>query len=494
MDALELQHASLEELIAGLNPAQREAVEHLEGPLLIFAGAGSGKTRVLTTRIANLIAQRRVWPDRLLAVTFTNKAAREMRERVARLVPGADQMWVGTFHATAVKMLRRDADRIGVPRSFTIFDEDDSRAALKRAMEELRLDPKKYPPPMVANAISRAKNELVGPAGYPDRDYSDEIVRRIYARYEEVLRRSGGLDFDDLIGKGVQLLRADEEARARWRDRFRHVLVDEYQDTNRAQYVLVNQLAGEHRNLAVVGDDDQSIYGWRGAGVRDILDFQKDYPEAEVVHLEQNYRSTQAILDAAHHVIRHNAERAPKRLWTERVGGERISASQLYNEIEEAEFVADEIARLRRTERRRYGDFAVLYRINAQARAFEDVFARRPIPSRLIGGVRFSARREVKYLRAYLRLVQNPSDAISFGRVVNVPRRKIGPVSVDAVVTAAAESGRSVLETLGQPAAIPGVPRAAAAPLEEFRRQIESLRSTVGALPLTELIDQVIEV
>src|SRR2546429_5238389 len=494
MASPELQHAALDELIAGLNPAQREAVTHLEGPLLIFAGAGSGKTRVLTTRIANLIAQRRVWPDRLLAVTFTNKAAREMRERVARLVPGADQMWVGTFHATAVKMLRRDADRIGVPRSFTIFDEDDSRAALKRAMEELRLDPKKYPPPMVANAISRAKNELVGPAGYPDRDYSDEIVRRIYARYEEVLRRSGGLAFRGLIGKVVGLRRAGEEARARWRDRFRHVLVDEYQDTNRAQYVLVNQLAGEHRNLAVVGDDDQSIYGWRGADVRNILDFEKDYPEAKVVHLEQNYRSTQAILDAAHHVIRHNAERAPKRLWTERVGGERISASQLYNEIEEAEFVADEIARLRRTERRRYGDFAVLYRINAQARAFEDVFARRPIPSRLIGGVRFSARREVKYLRAYLRLVQNPADAVSFARVVNVPRRKIGPVSVEAVIAHARDTERSLLETLAQPGGIPGVPKAAAAPLEEFRRQVESLRSTLGALPPSELIDQVIEV
>src|SRR5262245_1688921 len=261
MAAPELQQAALDELIGSLNPAQREAVTHLEGPLLIFAGAGSGKTRVLTTRIANLIAQRRVWPDRLLAVTFTNKAAREMRERVARLVAGAEQLWVGTFHATAVRMLRRDAERLGLPRSFTIFDEDDGRAALKRAMDELRLDPKKYPPPMIANAISRAKNELVGPEAYPDRDFGDEIVRRCYQRYDEVLRRSGGLDFDDLIGKVVELLRSDEEALGRWRDRFRHVLVDEYQDTNRAQYTLVNLLAGEHRNLAVVGDDDQCLVG-----------------------------------------------------------------------------------------------------------------------------------------------------------------------------------------------------------------------------------------
>jgi DNA helicase-2/ATP-dependent DNA helicase PcrA len=494
MASPELQQAALDDLIASLNPAQREAVTHLEGPLLIFAGAGSGKTRVLTTRIANLIAQRRVWPDRLLAVTFTNRAAREMRERVARLVGGAEQMWVGTFHATAVRMLRRDAERLGLPRSFTIFDDDDSRAALKRAMDELRLDPKKYPPPMIANAISRAKNELVGPEAYPDRDYADEIVRRCYQRYDEVLRRSGGLDFDDLIGQVVLLLQSDEEACGRWRDRFRHVLVDEYQDTNHAQYTLVNLLAGEHRNLAVVGDDDQSVYGWRGADVRNILDFEKDYPEAAVVHLEQNYRSTQAILDAAYHVIRHNPERAPKRLWTDRIGGERVSASQLYNEIEEAEYVADEIERLRRVEGRRYSDFAVLYRINAQSRAFEDVFGRRRIPYRLIGGVRFWERREVKDLLAYLRLVQNPTDTVSFARVVNVPRRKIGPVSVDAVITAATASGRTVLEALAGPDGVPGLPRAAVAPLDDFRRQLESLRSTLGALPPSELIDHVIEV
>jgi DNA helicase II / ATP-dependent DNA helicase PcrA len=688
MAASEVQPSALDDLIAGLNPSQRRAVEHLEGPLLIFAGAGSGKTRVLTTRIANLIARRKVWPDRLLAVTFTNKAAREMRERVGRLVPDADRMWVGTFHATAVRMLRRDAERLGVPRSFTIFDEDDSRAALRRVLEELRLDPKKYPPPLIANQISRAKNELIGPERMPDASYQDEIVRRCYERYELVLQRSGGLDFDDLIVKVVRLLQSDEEARERWRDRFRHVLVDEYQDTNRAQYTLVNLVAGEHRNLAVVGDDDQclvagtrvtmadgttrpieqvargdlvlsgcgsgefrpalvvrvhrsraqgagiavttrsgrrivstpehthfagaaqgpapptavlelcgvgregshrltmaggghvmgddygallamaggrahrvlqarlasggpllftraaavrpgmamftadggydvvecveridlrepvydldierthnfvaeglvthnSIYGWRGADVRNILDFEKDYPEATVVHLEQNYRSTQAILDAAYHVIRHNRERAPKRLWTDRIGGEQVSAAQLYNEIEEAEYVADEIDRLRRVEGRRYRDVAVLYRINAQSRSFEDVFGRRRIPYRLVGGVRFWERREVKDLLAYLRLVQNPADTVSFARVVNVPRRKLGPVSVDAVVTAASDSGRSVLDVMAEPAAIAGLPRAALAPVERFRRQLESLRATLGALRPSELVDHVIEV
>ena len=494
MTAPELQRAALDELIAGLNPAQREAVEHLDGPLLIFAGAGSGKTRVLTTRIANLIAQRKVWPDRLLAVTFTNKAAREMRERVGRLVEGTDRMWVGTFHATAVRMLRRDAERLGLPRSFTIFDEDDSRAALKRVMDELRLDPKRYPPSMILGLISQAKNELLTPSTYPDRNYNDEIVRRCYERYEEILRGSGGLDFDDLIVKVVRLLQSDEEALARWQDRFRHVLVDEYQDTNRAQYVLVNAIAGEHRNLAVVGDDDQSIYGWRGADVRNILDFQKDYPEAKVVRLEQNYRSTQPILDAAHHVIRHNPERAPKKLWTDRVGGEKVAAAQLYNEVEEAEYVADEVERLRRREGRHYGDIAVLYRVNAQSRAFEDVFGRRRIPYRLVGGVRFWGRREVKDLMAYLRLVQNPADAVSFARIANVPRRKLGQVSVEAVVAQAEQDGATLLEAIAEPARIQGLPKAALAPIEHFRAQLESLRATVGALRPSQLIDQVIEV
>ncbi|MBJ7599131.1 MAG: ATP-dependent DNA helicase PcrA [Candidatus Nephthysia bennettiae] len=494
MAPTELQRAALDDLIDSLNPAQREAVEHLEGPLLIFAGAGSGKTRVLTTRIANLIASKKVWPDRLLAVTFTNRAAKEMRERVGRLVESGEGMWVGTFHHTAVRMLRRDAGKIGLPSNFTIFDEDDSRAALKRVLDELRLDSKKYPPSLISALISQAKNELVTPDNYPNRSYSDEIVRRCYERYEELLRRSGGLDFDDLIVKVVRLLQADEEARERWQDRFRHVLVDEYQDTNRAQYVLVNLLAAAHRNIAVVGDDDQAVYGWRGADVRNILDFKKDYPEATVIHLEQNYRSTQAILDAAHHVIRHNEERAPKKLWTDRIGGERVHAAQLYNEVEEAEYVADEIERLRRTEERGYGDFAVLYRVNAQSRAMEDVFGRRRIPYRLVGGVRFWERREVKDLLAYLRLVQNPADAVSFGRVVNVPRRKIGPVSVDAVVAHARDTDRSLLDVLSQPETIPNLPRAAVAPLASFRAQLESVRSTLGVLRPTELIDHLIEV
>src|SRR6266404_8302265 len=437
----------VEALLARLNPPQQEAVTHGEGPLLIFAGAGSGKTRVLTARIAYLIATRRVWPDRLLAVTFTNKAAREMRSRVATLVgEGADKMWVGTFHSTAVKVLRREAARIGVVPSFVIFDEDDTRAALRRVLDDLKLDSKRYPIPALSNAISQAKNELKDPASYPNRSYHDEIVRRVYEGYQDVLRRSGGLDFDDLIMKLVELFNTDEEALAKWRDRFRHVLVDEYQDTNRAQYVLVNQLAQEHRNVVVVGDDDQSIYRFRGADVRNILDFRKDYPDAHVVRLEQNYRSSQAILDAAYQVIRTNPERAEKRLWTSRAGGEKVMAMQAYNEIEEAEFVADEITRLRKTENRKHADFAVLYRTNAQSRAFEDVLARRRIPYRLVGGVRFWERREVKDVVAYMRFCFNPRDVLSFSRIVSVPSRKIGNVTVEAISSYSRESEADILK------------------------------------------------
>jgi DNA helicase-2/ATP-dependent DNA helicase PcrA len=468
---------------------------HAEGPLLIFAGAGSGKTKVLTTRIAYLIGSHKVWPDRLLAVTFTNKAAREMRGRVESLVgEGAERMWVGTFHSTAVKILRREAQRIGIVPSFVIFDEDDTRAALRRVLDELRLDPKRYPVGMLSNAISQAKSELKTPNEFPNRSYHDEIVRRVYESYEEVLRRSGGLDFDDLIMKVVQLFSTDTEALAKWRDRFRHVLVDEYQDTNRAQYVLVNLLAAEHRNVAVVGDDDQSIYRFRGADVRNILDFRKDYPDAHVVHLEQNYRSSQAILDAAYSVIRSNPERAEKRLWTQRAGGEKVIATQAYNEVEEAEFVADEVERLRKTETRGYSDFAVLYRTNAQSRAFEDVLARRRIPYRLVGGIRFWERREVKDVVAYMRFCFNPKDVLSFGRIVSVPSRKIGNVTVEAVNAYARERDSDILSLLAEPFHIPGVPRAAINQLQSFRAQIESVRATMGVLHPSELIDQVVEV
>src|ERR1700680_2845232 len=474
---------AVEALLERLNPPQQEAVTHGDGPLLIFAGAGSGKTRVLTARIAYLIATHRVWPDRLLAVTFTNKAAKEMKARVENLVgEGAESSGEAPCHSTAVKILRRESARIGIVPSFVIFDEDDTRAALRRVLDELKLDPKRYPVGALSNAISQAKNELKTPNEYPNRSYHDEIVRRVYESYQELLTRSGGLDFDDLIMKLVELFNTDEEALAKWRDRFRHVLVDEYQDTNRAQYVLVNLLAQEHRNVVVVGDDDQSIYRFRGADVRNILDFRKDYPDAHVVRLEQNYRSSQAILDAAYSVIRRNPERAEKRLWTDRAGGEKVNATQAYNEIEEAEFVADEIERLRRTEHRGYSDFAVLYRTNAQSRSFEDVLARRRIPYRLVGGVRFWERREVKDVVAYLRFCFNPKDALSFGRIVSVPPRKIGNVTVDALSAYARDQEADLLAGLADPARVPDLPRAAIAPLQKFRAQLESLRSVMGVL------------
>ena len=484
----------LPKILDGLNPQQREAVEHVEGPLLIFAGAGSGKTRVLTARIAYLIATRKVWPDRLLAVTFTNKAAREMRARVETYVGEvAKQMWVGTFHHTAVRMLRREAERLGFERSFTIFDDDDTRAALKRVLDALGLDPKRYPVGMIANQISTAKNDLKGPDQMPNRSYVDEVVRRCYVEYEAILRRSGGLDFDDLILNVVRLLRDFEDARLYWQDRFRYVLVDEYQDTNHAQYVFVNLLAAGHRNLAVVGDDDQSIYGFRGADVRNILDFQRDYPDARVVHLEQNYRSSQSILDAAYHVIQHNPERAPKRLWTDRKGGEKVFAVQLYNEVEEAEYVADEIDRLRRTENRKYREFAVLYRTNAQSRGFEEVFVRRRIPYRLVGGTRFWERREVKDLMAYLRLLANPADTVSFARIVNAPRRGIGQVTVDRLVNHSRERDVPVWQALEE-AAGAGVPKAALGAVDHFLKQLRTLRQSVGVLRPSELVDLVVEV
>ncbi|HVB77768.1 MAG TPA: UvrD-helicase domain-containing protein [Candidatus Nitrosotalea sp.] len=493
MPASELQRAELERLVQGLNPAQREAVEHLRGPLLIFAGAGSGKTRVLTTRIANLLAQGEVEPYQLLAVTFTNKAAREMRERVARLVSGVDGMWVGTFHSTAARMLRRDAERIGLTASFVIFDADDQRAALRRVLDDLRLDPKRHPPALFANLISQAKNELLSYDTIPLRGPQDELLGSVFRLYEELLARSNALDFDDLIVKTVGLLRSEADVLGAWRARFQQVLVDEYQDTNRAQYMLVSLLAAEHRNLAVVGDDDQAIYGWRGADVRNILDFKKDYPDATVIRLEQNYRSTQAILDAAHAVIRHNSERADKRLWTDRQGGELIAVAQLYNEVEEAEYVADEIARLIRSENRRPGDCAVLYRTNAQSRAFEDVFGRRRIPYRLVGGVRFWERREVKDCLSYLRFIFNPADAVGFARIVNVPRRKIGPVSVEAVVAQARAEGVDLLSLLGRPEGVPGLPRAAQAPLAVLGADLRALRLEMAGQTPARLLELTVE-
>jgi DNA helicase-2/ATP-dependent DNA helicase PcrA len=485
------------DLLDGLNEAQRRAVEAPDGPLLIFAGAGSGKTRVLTCRIAHLIATGRAKPYEILAVTFTNKAAREMRARVEALVgEGASGMWMGTFHALGARLLRRDGESIGVPASFVIYDEADKVVALRRASEAAGVDPKRYPPSTVGHAISAAKNELLDAAGYaagPDaRGYLGAQVAKVYTAYEREMHAAGALDFDDLLLRSVQLLRDVEPLRDHYNERFRHVLVDEYQDTNHAQYVMVALLTEQRRNLTVVGDDDQSIYGWRGADVRNILDFERDHPDATVVTLDQNYRSTQGILDAAHAVIRNNADRAPKKLWTDRGAGDKVQLISVYDEQEEALTISAEIERLVASEGVSLSDCAVLYRTNAQSRALEEVMLRRGMPYRLVGGVRFYERREIKDVLAYLRLISNPRDAVAFGRIVNVPRRKIGDKTVAEVEKLARRRGITPFEAVASVPGLEGINAGASAALDGFHRLIEGLRAASTAVPLPQLLDRVL--
>ncbi|HEV3231757.1 MAG TPA: UvrD-helicase domain-containing protein [Candidatus Dormibacteraeota bacterium] len=500
-------------LAAILNPPQLEAVTAPDGPLLVFAGAGSGKTRVLTYRIAHLIESGRAQPDGILAVTFTNKAAREMRQRIESLLGagqaegpagspgtpgrgerpaswGGSPAWMGTFHNICGRVLRRDGHLIGVDRSYVIYDEGDRLSAVKRAMAGLGLDEKRFPPNAVVGRISTAKNEIQGPTEYAAAasDYFSEVVARVYPVYEGFLRDASGLDFDDLLLKVVRLWQEDERSLERWRHRFRHVLVDEYQDTNRVQYTLVKLLAEEHRNLCVVGDDDQSIYRFRGADVRNILSFERDFPEARVIKLEQNYRSTQSILDAAHAVIKAVADRADKRLWTDRGAGEKVFVAQVYDEQEEAEAIAAEVRRLVARDGS-LNDIAVLYRTNAQSRALEEVMVRQGIPYKLVGGVRFYERREVKDALAYLRVMFNPNDTVAFNRVVNVPRRKVGDKTVQVLEAAARQRGISVWDLLAAEARPAGITASAAEGLQEFRALVEGLRRELDRHPLPEVIE-----
>ncbi|HYM49190.1 MAG TPA: UvrD-helicase domain-containing protein [Candidatus Limnocylindrales bacterium] len=480
------------DLVSHLNPEQRAAVTAGDGPLLIFAGAGSGKTRVLTHRIAWLIQQGRAQPGEILAVTFTNKAAREMRVRVEQLLNlSASGIWMGTFHAIAARILRRDGTAAGIDRRFVIYDEADRLAAVKRAMAELRLDEKRYPPGGFVQAISHAKDELRSAREYAQEagTHLEELAAQVYARYEAFLERNSALDFDDLLVRTVALFREHEDVLEKYQGRFKYVMVDEYQDTNRAQYLMVQLLAQRHRNLAVVGDDDQSIYGWRGADVRNILSFERDYPEATIVKLEQNYRSTQTILDAAYHVIKVNPNRAPKRLWTDRTGGAKVVVAQTYDEQEEAQAVAQEALRLVAQGDYRLADLAVLYRTNAQSRALEEVLLRRGIPYRLIGGPRFYERREVKDVLAYLRLTANPQDTLSFSRVINLPRRKLGEKSLAQLGVFADEHGLTPWEALDRVADMTELPAAAIRSLEGFRDLIRELRAASLERRLVEVID-----
>jgi DNA helicase-2/ATP-dependent DNA helicase PcrA len=480
------------DLLAGLNPPQRAAVTADDGPLLIFAGAGSGKTRVLTHRIAWLIQQGRAEPGEILAVTFTNKAAREMRGRVESLVNlSAGAIWMGTFHAIGVRILRRDGTADGIDRHFIIYDEGDRLAVIKRVMTELRLDEKRYPPSGMVALISRAKDEVISAedqlkaAG----THNEELAAQIRLRYDAFLKQNNALDFDDLLMRTVWLFDRHPEVLEKYQKRFKYIMVDEYQDTNRAQYLMVRHLASRNRNLAVVGDDDQSIYMFRGADVRNILSFEHDYPDAKIVKLEQNYRSTQMILDAAYHVIKANPNRAEKRLWTDRPGGPKVVVAQTYDEQEEAQAVAREALRLVAEGDNRLGDIAVLYRTNAQSRALEEVLLRRGVPYRLIGGLRFYERREVKDVMAYLRLIANPQDTLSFSRIINVPRRKLGEKSLAQLGYWADAHGMSAWDALSRLDEMVDLTPAAKSSLAEFRDLINEVRAASQERRLVETID-----
>jgi len=421
------------DILSDLNPAQREAVEMISGPVLILAGPGSGKTRVITQRIAYLMRVCQVSPRRIMAVTFTNKAAREMEERLRNLVSGSlDNLTIGTFHAICARILRIDGRAINVDSHFVIYDDDDQISLIKRALKELNLDPNQYAPRAIQSAISAAKSQLMTPADYLQHSHSyfEEVVNRVYERYQQLLTASNALDFDDLLMKTEQLFRNNPELLARYQSRYLHILVDEFQDTNLVQYELVKLLAGKYRNICVVGDPDQSIYSWRSADLRNILNFEEDYPKAKVILLEQNYRSTKMILEAASRVIAANQQRKPKKLWTENEEGQPTVVAEAYNEQEEAQFVVSEIDNLMRRGEVRAGDCAVMYRTNAQSRALEEAFMRYGMPYRLVAGTRFYERREVKDILAYLRVIHNPYDNVSLLRVINVPSRGIGDRSL----------------------------------------------------------------
>ncbi len=481
-----------ERLLAELNEPQQEAVRHGEGPLLVLAGAGSGKTRVLTHRIAYLLATGAARPGEILAITFTNKAATEMRERVETLVGrSARAMWVTTFHSACARMLRADAERLGYSRSFTIYDESDSLRMLKRCMEELRIDPKRYPPRAIRSQISGAKNQLIDADAYSQAQGSvfEETAAAVFVLYEKRMLEANAMDFDDLLVRTVNALELFEEVRERWRRTFRHVLVDEYQDTNHAQYRLLQLLTAEHGNLMVVGDEDQSIYGFRHADIHNILDFEHDFPEAEVVKLEQNYRSTQTILSAANAVVERNRERRPKRLWTELSGGEPLQLRELSDEHEEARWVAGEIERLGEEEGLRREDVAVFYRTNAMSRVLEDTLVRFELPYQVIGGTKFYERAEIKDAVAYLSLLVNPADQVSFARVVNSPRRGIGKTSQGRLAAHANTTGLPIWEVAGRAEEVPGLGAAAIKAVSRFHETLEGLRARVENAPVAELLE-----
>jgi DNA helicase-2/ATP-dependent DNA helicase PcrA len=483
-----------EELLAGLNPAQREAVLHVDGPLLVVAGAGSGKTRVLTHRVAHLIRAHGVKPTEILAITFTNKAATEMRERLERILGRtARAIWILTFHAACGRILRREAERLGYRSSFTIYDQADQVRVVKACLEELGKDPKRFTPRGIHSQISNAKNQLVSPDEYTARvaSFWDQTVAEVYELYQRKLHASNAVDFDDMLMLTVDVLERFPEALERWQGAFHHVLVDEYQDTNKAQYRLLQLLAAKHRNVFAVGDPDQSIYAFRGADIRNILDFEDDFGGADTIALEQNYRSTNAILEAANAVIDNNRDRKPKRLWSELGEGDPVEVVEVEDEHAEARFVAAEIARLVESGYSA-AEIAVFYRTNAQSRVLEDVLVRQGVPYQVIGGPRFYERAEIKDAVAYLSLLNNPDDAVALMRIANRPRRGIGDTSIQRLVAHATALGISLWDATADPEAA-GVATASARAIRGFRTTIQSLMSAAQELEIDELVQRVLE-
>lgn len=479
----------------GLNPQQAEAVINTEGPMLIMAGAGSGKTKVLTCRVANLL-QKGVRPYRILAITFTNKAAAEMRERVNNMSgPAAKDVWLFTFHAFCARFLRMEIDKLpGYGGNFAIYDTADSQNLIKQILKEMNLDDKRFQPSGILSRISNAKNDLQDAAAFARQagDFYEQKVADIYSRYEQKLQLNNALDFDDLLMLSIKLLQENKEVREKYQDRFDYLLVDEYQDTNHAQYLLTKFLAAKHRNICVVGDADQSIYGWRGADIQNILDFEKDYPDAKVIKLEQNYRSTQIILDAANAVIENNTGRKPKNLWTENKSGADIIYFQAVDERDEARFVIEQLQNLQRTENKKLGDMAILYRTNTQSRIFEEMLIKSGISYNMVGGLKFYERKEIKDIIAYLRVIFNPADSLSLLRIINVPKRGIGDASLAKIQAYAAANNVSLFEAVSNAAAIDGLSSRFVSKLDDLAGIIFELMNLANEAPVEDLIDRVL--
>lgn len=479
----------------GLNPQQAEAVINTEGPMLIMAGAGSGKTKVLTCRVANLL-QKGVRPYRILAITFTNKAAAEMRERVNNMSgPAAKDVWLFTFHAFCARFLRMEIDKLpGYGGNFAIYDTADSQNLIKQILKEMNIDDKRFQPSGILSRISNAKNALQDAAAFARQagDFYEQKVADIYSRYEQKLQLNNALDFDDLLMLSIKLLQENKEVREKYQDRFDYLLVDEYQDTNHAQYLLTKFLAAKHRNICVVGDADQSIYGWRGADIQNILDFEKDYPDAKVIKLEQNYRSTQIILDAANAVIENNTGRKPKNLWTENKSGADIIYFQAVDERDEARFVIEQLQNLQRTENKKLGDMAILYRTNTQSRIFEEMLIKSGISYNMVGGLKFYERKEIKDIIAYLRVIFNPADSLSLLRIINVPKRGIGDASLAKIQAYAAANNVSLFEAVSNAAAIDGLSSRFVSKLDDLAGIIFELMNLANEAPVEDLIDRVL--